>query len=195
MRQVSISIQSAESPDLSSSEPFEVTDSRLDSPDSRKNEASASWAIWPATAFGAGFIRPAPGTWGSLVALPLVYGVGLIPSAWLQAVAIVAFCLASIPVATLAGRALGRGKDPGCIVIDEVAGMLITFFLVPISGVAVAVLGFLLFRVFDIAKLPPARQLEHLPDGLGVMADDWAAAVYANLALRLTLYLIPSWFV
>lgn len=114
---------------------------------------------------------------------------------WLQAVVIVAFCAASIPIATLAGRALGRGKDPGCIVIDEIAGMMITFFAVPITGFAVAVLGFLLFRVFDIAKLPPARQLEHLPEGLGVMADDWAAAVYANLFLRLILTLLPSWFV
>jgi phosphatidylglycerophosphatase A len=195
MRQVSIPLQSAESPELSSLERFEVSDSQPDSPDSRKNGASASWVIWPATGFGSGFIRPAPGTWGSLVALPLVYGVGVIPSVWLQAGVIVAFCAVSIPIATLAGRSLGRGKDPGCIVIDEIAGMLITFFLVPISGLAVAVLGFALFRVFDIAKLPPARQLEHLPEGLGIMADDWAAAVYANLALRLTLYLLPSWFV
>lgn len=194
MWQVSISIQSAESPDLSSSEPFEVPDSQLDSPDSRKNEAAAGWAIWPATGFGAGFLRPAPGTWGSLAALPLVYTVGLIPSAWLQVVAIVGFCAASVPIATLAGRALGRGKDPGCIVIDEIAGMLITFFLVPITGVAVAVLGFLLFRVFDIAKLPPARRLEHLPEGLGIMADDWAAAVYANLTFRLIYYFFPSLF-
>lgn len=167
-------------------------DSRPDAPDSPKSRFSASWAIWPATWFGSGFMRPAPGTWGSLTAFPAVYGIGLIPSGWLQAVVIVAFCAASIPIATLAGRALGRGKDPGYIVIDEVAGMLITFFLVPITSVWVAVLGFLLFRAFDIAKLPPARQLEHLPEGLGIMADDWAAAVYANLSLRLTLYLIPT---
>lgn len=172
-----------------------MTDSQPDSPNSQNNGGSANWAIWLAAGIGAGFIRPAPGTWGSLVGLPAAYGVGLIPWMWLQAVVIVAFCAASIPIATLAGRALGRGKDPGCIVIDEIAGMMITFFAVPFTGFAVAVLGFLLFRVFDIAKLPPARQLEHLPEGLGVMADDWAAAVYANLVLRLILTLLPSWFV
>lgn len=161
----------------------------------QKTPVSASWTILPATGLGVGFIKPAPGTWGSLVGMPLAYGVSLIPSAWFQVGVIAAFCLASIPIATFAGRSLGRGKDPGCIVIDEIAGILITFFLVPITVPATAVVGFLLFRLFDISKLPPARQLEHLPEGLGVMADDWAAAVYANLALRLVVYFLPAWFV
>ena len=65
---------------------------------------------------------------------------------------------------------------------DEIAGLAITFFLVPMTSITVVVLGFLLFRLFDITKPPPARQLERLPGGLGVMADDWAAGVYANLA-------------
>jgi phosphatidylglycerophosphatase A len=173
---------------------FEVTKSDREPKNSPNSADQANWAIWPATGLGVGFLRPASGTWGSLLGLPLAYGVGVLPMWWLQALVIVAFCVASVPIATLAGRCLGRGKDPGCIVIDEISGMLITFFLVPMSGVAVAVLGFLLFRVFDIVKLAPARQLEHLPEGLGVMADDWAAAVYANLALRLTIYLVPSLF-
>lgn len=155
---------------------------------SRNTDFRANWAIWPATGLGIGFIKRAPGTWGSLVGMPLAYFVSLRPN-WLQAAIIVAFCAAAVPICTRAGRSLGRGKDPGCIVIDEIAGILITFFLVPVSSVWVAVLGFLLFRLFDISKLPPARQLERLPEGLGIMADDWAAAVYANLVL----HLIVSW--
>jgi phosphatidylglycerophosphatase A len=152
--------------------------------------AQANWAVWPATGLGVGFIKPAPGTWGSLVGMPLAYLVSWRPG-WLQAAIIVVFCAAAVPVCSLAGRSLGRGKDPGCIVIDEIAGILITFFLVPMSSIWVAVLGFLLFRAFDISKLPPANRLEHLPEGLGIMADDWAAAVYANLLLQL----IVSWSV
>ena len=56
----------------------------------------------------------------------------------------------------------------------------------------VVVAGFVMFRFFDISKLPPARQLERLPGGLGVMADDWAAAVYSHLALRALLWAVPS---
>lgn len=169
-----------------------MTDSGPDTPEERKFRRFASWPVLLATGFGFGLLRPAPGTWGSLVALPLAWAVGSVPSPALQAVLIVAFCLASIPVATLAGKQLGRGKDPGCIVIDEIAGILLTFFLNPMSSIDVVVVGFVLFRIFDISKLPPARRLEHLPEGLGIMADDWAAALYANLALQAVRYFTPS---
>lgn len=76
--------------------------------------------------------------------------------------------------------------------IDEIAGILLTFFLNPMSSIDVVVVGFVLFRIFDISKLPPARRLEHLPEGLGIMADDWAAALYANLALQAVRYFTPS---
>ena len=77
--------------------------------------------------------------------------------------------------------------DPGQVIIDEVMGMLITLFLNPV-GWRGAIAGFLLFRVFDVIKPYPANRLEHLHGGIGVMADDAMAAVYANLVLRAALY-------
>ena len=88
---------------------------------------------------------------------------------------IAVICTASIPVCTRATRALGGKKDPGAIVLDEIASLPITFFLVEMTSASVVVAGFALHRLFDITKPPPARQFERLPDGLGVMADDWAA--------------------
>jgi phosphatidylglycerophosphatase A len=85
-----------------------------------------------------------------------------------------------------------RCVDPGPIVIDEVMGMLITFFMIPVSWAGMLV-GFLLFRALDVAKPAPARQLERLPGGLGVMADDVMAAIYANLLLRGACVLAPDW--
>jgi phosphatidylglycerophosphatase A len=78
--------------------------------------------------------------------------------------------------------------------VDEVAGMLITLFLVPV-GVTSAVVGFFLFRLFDIVKPFPARRLERLPGGVGVMCDDAMAAVYANLCLRGLWWLAADWLV
>jgi phosphatidylglycerophosphatase A len=79
-----------------------------------------------------------------------------------------------------------RTTDPGPVVIDEVMGMLITLFMNPAVDMSWsgAFVGFLLFRVFDIIKPYPARRLEKLPGGIGIMADDAMAAIYANVALR-----------
>jgi len=88
---------------------------------------------------------------------------------------------------SVAERHFGR-TDPGQVVIDEVVGVLITLFMNPV-GWRGAVLGFLLFRAADIVKPYPANRLERLHGGVGVMADDAMAAVYANLALRLILVL------
>jgi phosphatidylglycerophosphatase A len=79
-----------------------------------------------------------------------------------------------------------RATDPGPVVVDELMGMLVTLFLVPVAWPG-ALLGFLWFRVFDVIKPFPANHLERLPGGVGIMADDLMAAVYANLALRATL--------
>ena len=76
--------------------------------------------------------------------------------------------------------------------IDEVVGMLITLVFIPV-GIVEAVIGFLLFRIFDVIKPYPAGRLERLHGGLGVMADDAMAAVYANLALRLIMWLSVDW--
>jgi len=83
------------------------------------------------------------------------------------------------------------GHDPGRIVIDEVAGMLLTLAFIPLTLKTVW-MGFFLFRAFDIVKPPPARRSEKLPRGWGVMTDDIVAGVYANICLRAIVYVFPS---
>ena len=100
----------------------------------------------------------------------------------IQAAAIVAMFVAGSWSASVAERHFGR-TDPGQVVIDEVLGMLMTLFLNPVSWLG-AIVGFLLFRIADVIKPFPANRLERLPGGLGVMADDAMAAIYANLVLR-----------
>ncbi len=148
-----------------------------------------------ATGFGLGFSPIAPGTAGALAGLPLAWGIAHLPWLGLQVATILAVSAFGIPLCTDAVRRLGR-KDPGCVVWDEIASLPITFFLVPLelwSQPAVVLLGFVLNRVFDILKPPPARQLEQLREGLGVMADDWAAGVYSCLVLHACLFWGPSW--
>ncbi len=145
--------------------------------------------MWLATGFWTGLIPFAPGTWGALWGLPLAWGVSLLPQLWMQAAAIVAVCAAGVPICTAAARRLGGRKDPGSIVFDEIASMPITFFMLPLDRPAVVIAGFLLHRFFDILKPQPARALERLPEGLGIMADDWIAGLYSSLALHLLVWL------
>jgi phosphatidylglycerophosphatase A len=84
------------------------------------------------------------------------------------------------------------GIDPGPIVLDEVVGMLITLAFIPV-GIGGALIGFFLFRLFDVLKPFPAGRFEKLHGGLGVMADDAMAAIYANIVLRLVLAVRPQW--
>jgi phosphatidylglycerophosphatase A len=148
-----------------------------------------SLVVWLATGLGVGRWAPAPGTAGAVWGSLLAWGISTIPGFAWQVAAIAAVNLVGVPLCTAAGRALGGQKDNQAIVWDEMASMPIVFLLVPLSGWTVALLGFGLHRLLDITKPPPARQLERLPDGLGVMADDWAAAAYACLALWLLAWL------
>jgi phosphatidylglycerophosphatase A len=91
-----------------------------------------------------------------------------------------------IPSATLVARASGL-KDPGFVVIDEVAGQLITFLAVPVSWQSL-LLGFILFRGFDMTKPPPLRSLERLPDGTGIVMDDVGAGLYALILMQIALH-------
>jgi len=142
-------------------------------------------AIAIATSLGVGYIPFAPGTFGSAAGLLLWM---LLPSsAAVQSVVIVVLFAAGSWSGTIAERHFGR-TDPGQVVVDEVMGMLITLFLVPVNGLG-AFVAFLLFRAADIVKPYPANRLERLHGGVGVMADDGMAAVYANLALRLAVWL------
>jgi len=148
-------------------------------------------AVFIATFAYSGYFPVAPGTIGSAAGL-LVY----LLSRWTGSVAvevtlIVALFAVGVWAGTIAERYFG-GIDPGPIVIDEVVGMLITLALVPV-GLSGALAGFFLFRVFDVIKPYPAARLERLHGGLGVMADDAMAAVYANLALRAAMWLLPGW--
>ncbi|HXG16926.1 MAG TPA: phosphatidylglycerophosphatase A [Calidithermus sp.] len=132
-----------------------------------------------ATAGGVGYAPVAPGTAGSLLAAVVL---GLWPFSRAALVLFfVAVTLAGLWAAGRAERALG-GKDPGAIVIDEVAGMTLAVLGVPITPLTLAV-GFLLFRLFDIVKPPPARAVQRWPGGPGVMADDLVAGLYALAVL------------
>lgn len=137
-------------------------------------------ALAVATTLGVGYIPFAPGTFGS--AAGLVVWACLGSSAAAQGVAIVIIFAVGSWSGGVAERHFGR-TDPGQVVIDEVMGMLITLFLNPV-GWRGAAAAFLLFRLADIVKPYPANRLERLPGGIGVMADDGMAGIYANLALR-----------
>jgi phosphatidylglycerophosphatase A len=132
-----------------------------------------------ATVFGAGYSPVAPGTVGSAVAALLLW---LIP---FSRVGVVVFLVAVIIVGTwaahIAERRLG-GKDPGAIVIDEVAGMTLSVVLFPLTS-AVLLGGFVLFRIFDVVKPPPAHASQRLTGGVGVMIDDLIAGLYALAVL------------
>jgi phosphatidylglycerophosphatase A len=137
-----------------------------------------------ATVGGIGYAPVAPGTFGSAAGL-LVWW--LLPaSTGIQAAAIAVIFVAGSWGGNVAERHFGR-TDPGQVVIDEVMGMLITLFLNPVGWIG-AFVGFLLFRVFDVIKPYPANRLEQLHGGIGIMADDGMAAIYANLVLRAALY-------
>ena len=136
-----------------------------------------------ATWFGAGLLPWAPGSWGSLAALPFAWA---IEHMWGQTglvLAALAVFAAGCRVAGCYERRSGQ-RDPGAIVIDEVAGQWLTLAAVPASAWSYAA-GFALFRIADILKPWPARLAERrLPGGLAVMADDVVAAVYAGFFLR-----------
>ena len=151
-------------------------------------------AVFIATFVYTGLFPFAPGTVGSLGGL-VVYGLiaRLGAGVALEGLAIAVLYGVGVWAAAVAERHFG-GVDPGPVVIDEVVGMLITLFLVPVS-VTGAIIGLLLFRVFDIVKPFPAGKLEELHGGFGVMSDDAMAGVYANLVLRVLWWLAPGWIV
>ena len=170
-------------------------------------------SLFFATAGGAGYLPKAPGTWGSLVGVALYwlmwwvcakFGLAAVvyatlgnsrTAAWIAETAAlirlfeipllfgVIVALFGVGVSSHVARWNGA-KDPQFVVIDEVSGQLLTFLfaLAPLNW-KYLLLGFILFRVFDIWKPFPARQAESLPGGWGIMADDWIAAVYAAIGI------------
>ena len=180
---------------------------------SLKTGRKPRFALFVATACGLGYLPKAPGTWGSLLGVLIYaatqryYPRGLMstivqrlvaehpdstiyvvvhPLGWNAYVVFpLALLIAAIGVWASNRVAYFSGiKDPQFVVIDEVSGQLFTYLFAMAAGSwKYLVLGFILFRVFDIWKPFPARQAESLPGGWGIMADDWAAAVYAGIGL------------
>jgi phosphatidylglycerophosphatase A len=150
-----------------------------------------AWAI--GTFFGAGLLRPGPGTYGSIAALILWFAAAQAfqpahLALWTALAALLA-TLIGIPAATIVARESLR-DDPGHVVIDEVAGQLVALIAIPANPVH-ALLALLLFRLFDITKPPPVRQLERLHGGTGIMLDDIAAGAIALALGHLLLFVIP----
>ena len=135
-----------------------------------------------ATWFGVGLMRPAPGTWGTLAALPFAILIKM-AGGWIA-------LLAAILIVSFIGYkvseqwcALTKEKDAPQIVVDEVAGMWITLLAAPLTDMTV-LCGFVLFRFFDILKPWPVSWCDQkLPGGYGVMADDIAAGIFAGIAV------------
>ena len=142
-----------------------------------------------ATVGGAGFFPFAPGTVGSAVGV----GVYLLTRHWSllgQGLLLAAIVVVGTWAAGVAAASLQR-EDPGPVVIDEVAGQLVTLFLTG-AGLVGAIIGFFVFRIFDIIKPPPARQLEALHGGIGIMADDLMAGVYGWVVVTGILWWWPG---
>jgi phosphatidylglycerophosphatase A len=146
-------------------------------------EKKTLWAWLIGTFFGAGLLKPGPGTYGSISAVLLWYAAAHIlhpaPAALAIGTTIAAILttLIGIPAATIVANESGR-EDPGHVVIDEVAGQLIALIAIPADWQHAA-LSLVLFRFFDILKPPPVRQLERLHGGTGIMLDDVGAGLYA----------------
>lgn len=155
------------------------------------SNGSSAWfspAVLVATCGGVGRLGLAPGTAGAAVGalmaallaaweLPFLFESGLL--VFINGI--------GVPICSRAASRLGKGSDPGAIVYDEAASLPLALLVIPPearSSVFIAC-AFLLHRVFDISKLPPGRQLERLPSGLGIMADDWAAAAWTAVVLGL----------
>jgi len=148
-------------------------------------------AMVVATAGYIGYFPIAPGTAGSLAGLVVLAFVRWIGVPAFEIATIIAVLLAGIWSASIAEQTLNR-KDPGPVVIDEVLGMLITVALLPLSLTGVLV-AFLLFRIFDVVKPFPARRLEALHGGAGIMLDDAVAGLYGYVTLRLLVMFAPAW--
>ena len=151
---------------------------------------ASRWSTLVATFFGIGHMHPGPGTWASLATVLLWWLLTRwVSSPWQPTTVCLLACLAvaaGIPAATRVSRATAL-KDPQFVVIDEVAGQLITFIAVPVAWKSL-LLGFILFRGFDIVKPPPLRRLERLREGVGIVLDDVGAGLYALACMHIVLH-------
>ncbi|MEZ6127512.1 MAG: phosphatidylglycerophosphatase A [Planctomycetaceae bacterium] len=148
--------------------------------------------LFVAEGFGLGRIPFAPGTWGSLWGIAFGWAFGHFGVPWWGRLLIgVAMFIVGLPICGRGAGLRGR-KDPGSIVWDEMAAFPLVYAFAPLRGSRLwleLILGFVLFRVFDIWKPPPVRQCDRLTGGFGIMVDDTVAAIYAAVVL----FLIVRW--
>jgi len=155
---------------------------------------SAPFTMLAATGLGVGFIPLAPGTWGSILAAVGIWFIYLLPD--LLALELnLALLVLFFPLSWYtAGKAatINADKDPSYVVIDEIYGMLVCSAVCSVvtpMNLLYVIAGFAFFRLFDISKPFPVRNLEKLPGGLGIVADDIMAGVYAGLCLLIFHYI------
>ncbi|MBI5444479.1 MAG: phosphatidylglycerophosphatase A [Deltaproteobacteria bacterium] len=148
---------------------------------------NGSWLLRAvASGLGAGFLPVAPGTWGTLVAMPVAWILGWLPPA-VHGLLLIASLPAAAAVCGRAAEEDGR-KDPHWITLDEVVGYAVTVAFVP-ARLSAYLAGFFLFRLFDILKPPPAGWVDRcMPGGWGVLLDDVLAGLYARLVLGLLVW-------
>jgi phosphatidylglycerophosphatase A len=156
----------------------------------KKSGFSVKIVLILATCFGSGFLPLAPGTWGSLISLPFAvgaYSFGFIYSSLFLALILTL----SIPISGAASIIFHR-EDPPPVVIDETAGIFVTLFLIPFSWTGI-ISGFILFRLFDILKPFPIGLIDKkIKGGAGIVLDDVMAGIYANIGLRIVLFVIDN---
>ena len=161
--------------------------------DPNSSSPRTGWAWLVATFLGIGRLAPGPGTWASLATVLLWWPLALVVSghrALLAATIAAAVTAIGIPAGTRVARESGI-KDPGFVVIDEVAGQMLPLIIAPLRW-KYLLLSLILFRCFDILKPPPLRALERLPEGTGIMLDDIGAGLYALLVLAAVLKFWPA---
>ena len=184
------SVAPAAAPDRSVGAPPAVAGACPEPTEEASRLRGPRWATLIATFFGIGRFRPGPGTWASAVTVAIWATVAnqLRPSLRIPVILAAALfaTILGIPAATRVARASAT-KDPQFVVIDEVAGQLIALIAVPL-GWKTFLTSLILFRVFDIVKPPPVRQLERLPEGTGIVLDDVAAGIFALVVMHLLLY-------
>ena len=148
-------------------------------------------AVLIATVGGLGYAPIAPGTFGSAAGIVIYWFTRHWPSTW-QLALIAAISIIGIWAGTRAAEHFGK-EDPGAVVVDEVAGQLVTLAFTG-AGLSAAVLAFFVFRALDIVKPYPANRFERLHGGLGIMADDLMAGVYGCVIVHLAMRFAPAYF-
>lgn len=155
----------------------------------RKSDFSGKIALVLSTWFGTGLLPVAPGTFGTLATVPVVLGLSCL-GIWYSVFALITITGIAVWSSNLSRQLLGR-NDPSEVVIDEVAGFLVTMFLVPRAWLPLCS-GFILFRFFDILKPYPIKKVERLKGGYGIVMDDMLAGLYAHLGVRIILFFIMT---